>query len=824
MQAGQGRRKPSGKSGGVTNDIQRKLLKAIQEFEEQIGDSSKQWDEDAFFKYILSPGSRHYELKRLGPKKLSKLLQELPKQEKDDESDEFDEEFAFQPDVPLMEVKDTNFMNRHLSNLYQKQNPPSSPRSSPLAPPSSNVIATDPSSTPEPPKVDDTQPTRTSTPDVTTEEGRKRRQKASGGGESKKAKTSLATLQAKYPPPTTRLADLGGLDQPIGGRDNKMTLEEIVLQLIVMTLQHAEIPIHLGTQPPRGVLLHGPPGCGKTTLAHAIAGEAGVPFISISAPSVVSGMSGESEKKIREVFDEAKEAAPCLLFIDEIDAITPKRESSQRGMEQRIVAQLLTCMDDLSLEKTNNKPVIVIGATNRPDSLDAALRRAGRFDREISMGVPDERARESILKKLLSKLKLAGDFDLKKLAKQTPGYVGADLNALTTEAGQIAVNRSLHSLRVQQAQIAAQAAQERAVQPVEVQPTGNDLMEVDGAQPEASFSSNGPLTISTNGVEHTPSDPMSLSEFLQARREPLTEDELAPLCITFEDFLQAKDVVQPSAKREGFATVPDVTWDDIGGLSTVRDELMWAIVQPIRDPELYATYGITAPQGVLLYGPPGCGKTLYAKAIANDSHCNFISVKGPELLNKYVGESERSIREVFTRAAASYPCIIFFDELDALCPARSNDADSQQSSRLVNTLLTEMDGMSSRKQVYVMAATNRPDMIDPAMLRPGRLDKALYLDFPDSDQRFDILKKVCRNKPLENVDLRAVADDERCDGLSGADLAALGTDAAVMALKSRSLVRQEHFESALRRVTPSVSKKDRDRYRRLRDQFSKTEL
>ncbi|KAI9334561.1 P-loop containing nucleoside triphosphate hydrolase protein [Obelidium mucronatum] len=621
----------------------------------------------------------------------------------------------------------------------------------------------------------------------------------------------------KYAPPKTRLADLAGIDGCI----------EEVLQLIGMPLKHPEVYTHLGIQPPRGILLHGPPGCGKSMLANAIAGESQVPFIQISAPSIVSGMSGESEKKIREIFEEAKQHAPCILFIDEIDAITPKRETAQREMERRIVAQLLTCMDDVSLDKTDGKAVLVIGATNRPDSLDAALRRAGRFDREISMGVPDENARMRILEKLCSKLRLDGHFDFKKLAKQTPGYVGADLNALTSEAGMVAVRRIFKTL----SHLAPNPSSDDTV-----------AMEIDE-------------TTTTNDITkdpHAPPTPFSIiTHFLSSRSTSLTPEDMESLSITYQDFLLALEKVQPSSKREGFATVPDVTWNDVGALGAIRDELKMSVVEPIKHPELFARVGITKPMGVLLYGPPGCGKTMLAKAVASESCCNFISVKGPELLNKFVGESERGVRMVFSRAASSAPCVIFFDELDALCPARSNDSESQSSSRLVNTLLTEMDGMNTRAQVYIIAATNRPDMIDPAMLRPGRLDKTLYVDLPTADERFEILKTITRKTPISrSVNLATVARDSRAEGFSGADLAALVREAAVAALRSsiyaknvlkgggeeeealeggkeesasvaESLfVTMEHFGVAFSRMAASVSKRDRRKYELLKVKFS----
>jgi ribosome biogenesis ATPase len=363
-------------------------------------------------------------------------------------------------------------------------------------------------------------------------------------------------------------------------------------------------------------------GCGKTLLANAIAGEANVPFISIAAPVIVSGMSGESEKKIREVFEEAKQLAPCILFIDEIDAITPKRETAQREMERRIVAQLLTCMDDLSLDKTDYKPVMIIGATNRPDSLylklifsDPALRRAGRFDREILLGVPNEQARTRILQKMCGKLRLEGSIDFQNLARLTPGYVGADLNALTAEAGLIAVRRIFGTI---------------ASNDIFNESTVNET----GLEPEYSaMVLDEPKLFKEPNDDNTDSS-HTMSNFLYENNEPLTNEQLQSLCVRFEDFVAATKIVQPSSKREGFASVPDVSWEDIGALYNVAEELRMAIVEPIKHPERFSSVGIESSMGVLLYGPPGCGKTLLAKAVANESQCNFLSVKGPELLNK----------------------------------------------------------------------------------------------------------------------------------------------------------------------------------------------
>lgn len=626
----------------------------------------------------------------------------------------------------------------------------------------------------------------------------------------KRSKDSSKQLMKKqkskidHTPPSVTLSSLGGLT----------SITTQLMELIGLPILHPEIYLSTGVEPPRGVLLYGPPGCGKTTIANALAGELQVPFINISAPSIVSGMSGESEKKLREIFEEAKTLAPCIIFMDEIDAITPKRDGgAQREMERRIVAQLLTSMDELSLSKTEGKPVIVIGATNRPDSLDSALRRAGRFDREICLNVPNEMQRCSIIKTMTETLKLEADdeFNFRELAKMTPGFVGADLKSLVTAAGIAAIKRIFESLSE-----------------IEVE----DRMDVDSALALANFENK-----SENEKLST------IQRFLIKHPDPLSSDQLAPLSIRYEDFLTALPTIQPTAKREGFATVPDVTWKNVGALNHIRMELHMCIVQPIKKPEVYEKVGITAPAGVLMWGPPGCGKTLLAKAVANESRANFISIKGPELLNKYVGESERAVRQVFQRARASVPCIIFFDELDALVPRRDTSL-SESSSRVVNTLLTELDGLNDRKGVFVVGATNRPDMIDPAMLRPGRLDKTLYIELPSPEERFEILKTLIRanNTPIDTtVNLKTVADDERCRNFSGADLSSLVREAGVLALKRKFfkgqeikelddsgyydvneddadatiVVTAEDFDKSLSSIKPSVSDKDRLKYERL---------
>ncbi|AJV48322.1 Rix7p [Saccharomyces cerevisiae YJM1202] len=664
----------------------------------------------------------------------------------------------------------------------------------------------------------------TETDDPKTEEVKKSKKRSKEGT----CKVKRQKIKEDRSPPNSSLKSLGGMDDVVAQ----------LMELIGLPILHPEIFLSTGVEPPRGVLLHGPPGCGKTSIANALAGELQVPFISISAPSVVSGMSGESEKKIRDLFDEARSLAPCLVFFDEIDAITPKRDGgAQREMERRIVAQLLTSMDELTMEKTNGKPVIIIGATNRPDSLDAALRRAGRFDREICLNVPNEVSRLHILKKMSDNLKIDGAIDFAKLAKLTPGFVGADLKALVTAAGTCAIKRIF------------QTYANIKFTPTTATDSSEDNMEID----ETANGDESSLKNTANMI-----DPLPLSvvqQFIRNYPEPLSGEQLSLLSIKYEDFLKALPTIQPTAKREGFATVPDVTWANVGALQRVSLELNMAIVQPIKRPELYEKVGISAPGGVLLWGPPGCGKTLLAKAVANESRANFISIKGPELLNKYVGESERSIRQVFTRARASVPCVIFFDELDALVPRRDTSL-SESSSRVVNTLLTELDGLNDRRGIFVIGATNRPDMIDPAMLRPGRLDKTLFIELPNTEEKLDIIKTLTKSHgtPLSSdVDFEEIIRNEKCNNFSGADLAALVRESSVLALKRKFfqseeiqsvldndldkefedlsvgvsgeeiIVTMSDFRSALRKIKPSVSDKDRLKYDRLNKKMGLTE-
>jgi ribosome biogenesis ATPase len=717
--------------------------------------------------------------KKLLEDSIERVLIVMREEEEDDEGSLDGGDFEGMEE-PVPELKEHNIMNKSITKLWAKSQTPvgASPREGSPAPAGSPAVGL---------------PIQTLNGDSQSPAKAERQPNGEPKLKRRKAERDPKKDMDRSPPTDISLANLGGVEGII----------EELNELVAMPMLYPDTYIQTGIQPPRGVLLHGPPGCGKTMIANAFAAEIGVSFIPLSAPSLVAGMSGESEKKIREVFDEAKKMAPCLVFIDEIDVIMGKRESAQREMEKRIVAQMLTCMDDMALEKTGGKPVIIIAATNRPDSLDPALRRAGRFNKEINLGVPNEAAREKILKALTQRLSLPEDFDYKTLANMTPGFVGADLGDVVSVAGTEAMKRMMDALKQRSE---ARAAEAQAII------ASSEAMDIDplptadpSVNPDADTTLPPALRILRSLVKHAGED-----------------SPVGDFSITYDDFLAAIPKVQPSAKREGFATIPDTTWAHIGALHEVRDQLAMAIVEPIKNPASFARVGITAPTGVLLWGPPGCGKTLLAKAVANESKANFISIKGPELLNKYVGESERAVRQVFERARSSVPCILFFDELDALVPKRE-DSLSEASSKVVNTLLTELDGLSSRKGIYVVAATNRPDMIDPAMLRPGRLGTSVFIDLPTADERVEILKALYKKAlpdASQNVDLEEVARDSRCDGYSGADLGNLHQAAAVAALRrdgaSEDLsIERCDWEVALGRVKASV--KDAGKYRRLKD-------
>lgn len=567
--------------------------------------------------------------------------------------------------------------------------------------------------------------------------GTKTRRAPNGEPISKRPRTEKVAMT---PPNELSLRDVGGMGDVI----NKLG-EHLVLPLL-----DPESYSELHLPPPRGILLHGPPGCGKTMVCRAWAAQLKLPVVEILGPSIVSSMSGDSEKGIRERFEEAKRSAPCLIFIDELDAIAPKRESSQSQMEKRIVAQLLVSMDDLG--RDYEKPVMVLAATNRPDSLDPALRRGGRFDTEISINVPNERVREQILMAQTRKIPLSENVDFRRLAKRTAGFVGADLRDLVGKAGSWRMSRYREALSNQARELA---------------PNGD--MEVDG---EAASS----RTL----------DDVLIWERLVSRLQ--RKDIAKPPGferqeISMDDFLAALPDITPSSKREGFATIPDVSWEDIGALQSVREKLQTTIVEPIKQPELYEAFGIKGPDGVLLWGPPGCGKTLLAKAAAAESKANFISVKGPELVDKFVGESEAAVRKVFERARSSVPCVIFFDEIDALAPRRGDD--SGFAARVVGTLLSELDGLNDRAGIYVIGATNRVDMIDDAMMRPGRLGRPIYVGSPGEDERVDILKTLLRGKPVNDTS-GIVQVARECEGFSGADLQALLQEAVKYAISRKS--------------------------------------
>jgi transitional endoplasmic reticulum ATPase len=536
--------------------------------------------------------------------------------------------------------------------------------------------------------------------------------------------------------PQVTYEDIGGLKDEI----------QKVREMIELPLRHPEIFEKLGVEAPKGVLLYGPPGTGKTLLAKAVANESNAHFISISGPEIMSKFYGESEARLREIFKEAKEKAPTIVFIDEIDSIAPKREEVTGEVERRVVSQLLSLMDGLEARGK----VIVIAATNRPNAIDPALRRPGRFDREIEIKVPDKRGRLEVLQIHTRHMPLTADVDLERLSAVTHGFVGADLEYLCKEAAMKTLRRMLPELK----------------------------LEEDKLQPEV----------------------------------------LNKLQVSNDDFEGALKDVMPSAMREVYIETPDVRWTDIGGLDSTKRELQEAVEWPLRYPELYKKIGYSMPKGILIYGPSGTGKTLLAKAVATESEANFISVRGPELLSKWVGESERGVREVFRRARQASPCIIFFDEIDALAPVRGLGGDSMVTERVVSQLLTELDGIQALAGVVVLAATNRIDMVDPALLRAGRFDKLLYIPISDRPARRQILEIHARGKPLaSDIDLERVTD--LTDGFSGADLAAVVNTAMSLVLQEyvakypkpddarkhadEAGVTMRHFEEAIRKVKTS---------------------
>jgi transitional endoplasmic reticulum ATPase len=496
--------------------------------------------------------------------------------------------------------------------------------------------------------------------------------------------------------------------EDIGGLKNEV---QKVREMIELPLRHPEIFERIGIEAPKGVLLYGPPGTGKTLLAKAVANETNANFYSIGGPEIMSKFYGESEERLRETFKQAQENSPSIIFIDEIDSIAPKREEVSGDVEKRVVSQLLSLMDGIE----GRGKLVVIGATNRPNALDPALRRPGRFDREIEIGIPDEQGRYDILQIHTRGMPLTEDVNLESIAKVTHGFVGADLEALSKEAAMRSLRRVLPEINMEQNKI-----------PVEV---------------------------------------------------------LNKIKITNEDFQNALKDVQPSAMREVQIQRPNVRWDDIGGLPEVKEELAEAIEWPLKHADLFNQADVKPPKGLLLYGPPGTGKTMIAKAVATTSEANFISVKGPELLSKWVGESEKGVREIFRKARQAAPCIVFFDELDAVAPRRGrSEGDAHVTERVISQMLTEMDGLEDLKGVVVIGATNRPDILDEALLRPGRFDRILEVPLPDKEARKDILKIHTKRKPLDNtVDMDKLV--ELTGGFTGADIAAIVNAAAMSAIK-----------------------------------------
>ena len=516
-----------------------------------------------------------------------------------------------------------------------------------------------------------------------------------------------------------RLDDVGYDD--VGGVRKQMAQ---IRELVELPLRHPTLFKTIGVKPPKGILLYGPPGSGKTLIARAVANETGAFFFLINGPEIMSKLAGESESNLRKAFEEAEKNSPAIIFIDEIDSIAPKREKTNGEVERRIVSQLLTLMDGMK----SRSHIIVMGATNRPNSIDPALRRFGRFDREIDIGVPDEVGRLEVLRIHTKNMKLDENVDLEKVSKETHGFVGADLAALSTEA-------------------ALQCIREKM-----------DLIDLED--------------------------------------ENIDAEVLDSMAITNEHFASALTTSNPSALRETVVEVPNVSWDDIGGLETVKQELQETVQYPVEHPEKFEKFGMAPSKGVLFYGPPGCGKTLLAKAIANECQANFISIKGPELLTMWFGESEANVREIFDKARQSAPCVLFFDELDSIANQRgssSGDAGGA-ADRVLNQLLTEMDGMGSKKTVFIIGATNRPDIIDSVLMRPGRLDQLVYIPLPDEPSRLSIFKANLRKSPIAaDVDLEVLA--KFTNGFSGADITEICQRACKYAIRE-SIQRDIEVERA----------------------------
>jgi transitional endoplasmic reticulum ATPase len=548
-------------------------------------------------------------------------------------------------------------------------------------------------------------------------------------------------LEGEKAAPSVSYEDVGGLHQEI----------QKIREMVELPLKFPQLFEKLGIDPPKGVLLHGPPGCGKTLIARAVASESAAHFIVINGPEIMSKFYGESEQRLRSIFKDAEDNSPSIVFIDELDAIAPKREDVTGEVERRVVAQLLALMDGL----VSRGQVIVIGATNRPNAVDPALRRPGRFDREIEIHVPDRDSREEILLIHTRGMPLTQDVDLKSLASVTHGYVGADLQALSRESAMKTLRRVLPSVNLDE--------------------------------------------------------------------ESIPSDILDQLEVTHEDFVQALKEITPTAVREVFIESPNVPWSDVGGLKPVVTEIREAIEWPLTQPEAFKRVGIKPPRGILLYGPPGCGKTLLAKAVATESEANFISVKGPEVLSKWVGESEKAIREVFRKARLAAPSIVFFDEIDSLTPIRGSSSDSNVTERVISQLLTELDGLEELKDIIVIAATNRPDIVDPALLRPGRFDRLIYVNPPNQKGRLQIFKIYTRDMPLaQDVSLKDLSSST--EGFVGSDIEALCREAGMIALREDfnvESVGMKHFNEALEKIHPTFTADVMKYYEAITEKFKR---
>jgi transitional endoplasmic reticulum ATPase len=544
-------------------------------------------------------------------------------------------------------------------------------------------------------------------------------------------------------PDTEIIIKEDAVDEEEAGQIQTISYEDIggvgealvrIREMIELPLKHPILFRRLGIDPPRGVLLHGPPGTGKTLIAKAVASETKAHFTSINGPEIISKYYGESEKQLREIFDEAAANAPAIIFIDELDSIAPKREDVTGEVERRVVAQLLTLLD--GMEGRDN--VVVIGATNRRDAIDPALRRPGRFDRELEIGVPDKNGREEIINIHTRGMPISDDFDIGWLLDNSYGFVGADISALVRESAMKALRRYLPEI---------------------------DLDE-----------------------EHIPPEVLEKME------------------VTMSDFRQAIKEIEPSALREIYLEVPEVSWDEVGGLEEVKERLKESIEWPLTKPELFEHFGINPPRGILLFGAPGTGKTLIAKAIANEAKANFISIKGPELISKWVGQSEKAIREVFKKAKQSSPSIIFLDEFESIAGTRrtASGDGSDVMNRVVNQLLSSMDGVEGMEGVIVVAATNRPEMIDPALLRSGRFERVLHIPPPDTAAMKEILKIHTADMPLGRFKINDLASSLK--NYTGADIEAICREAALIAMRAeRKTVSKKHFEQAIERVRPTVT-------------------